>query len=327
MSLDDSLDMKGLYVTIRVTWCIDCSQCSLRMGTSKVLLVLDEGIKILDEDERQRSTLWNDGIDVEHAINEDNEEEDEEEDHGESNREVRRRTTQTEIVGESTRHPRPPHPSRRTKTAAESSKRSPPPRSSCPRARRIETVGESSQHSFPPRQSSYGYIVTLSLMQPEPEMFVPRLPIMNLPPYHFDPYAHRPSFSYMDNGMQRHPMYHSLPQYMPSPFTPPCYNYNISYSGDDSFMNLLSMLPPHVPFDQPHKGSQYFGTVQPPIFGSISTRGESSEPEEEDQSTQRNSMQDRQPQQTQSDVQTQRPTQHRVRPVCIMEQQCQRNRR
>ncbi|KAK9105234.1 hypothetical protein Scep_022078 [Stephania cephalantha] len=46
-------------------------------GYEEGLAALDEGIKILDEDERQRSTIWNDGIDVKHDINEDNEEEDE----------------------------------------------------------------------------------------------------------------------------------------------------------------------------------------------------------------------------------------------------------
>ncbi|KAK9132755.1 hypothetical protein Scep_012283 [Stephania cephalantha] len=70
-----------------------------------------------------------------------------------------------------------------------------------------------------------------------------------------------------------HPqMYPSLPQYMPSPYTPTPYNYNMAYSGDPSFMNLLTMPQPHVPFPQPHAGSQYFGMVPPPIFGSISSR-------------------------------------------------------
>ncbi|KAK9157366.1 hypothetical protein Scep_003940 [Stephania cephalantha] len=55
------------------------------------LAALDKRIKILDEDERQRSTLSHDGIDVEQDINEDNEQEDEEGDQGEANREVRRR--------------------------------------------------------------------------------------------------------------------------------------------------------------------------------------------------------------------------------------------
>ncbi|KAK9083606.1 hypothetical protein Scep_030077 [Stephania cephalantha] len=64
-------------------------------GYEQGLDALDEGIKILDEDERQMSTLWNDGIDVEHAINKENEEKNEEDDQAESNREVRRRTTQT----------------------------------------------------------------------------------------------------------------------------------------------------------------------------------------------------------------------------------------
>ncbi|KAK9093840.1 hypothetical protein Scep_025309 [Stephania cephalantha] len=238
-------------------------------GYEQGLTALDEGIKILDEDERQRSTMWNDGIDVEHDINEENEEDDEEVDQGESNREVRRRRTRTETMGENTRRPRPPRPSRQADIAAESSRRFPPAHSSRLKASRTETVGESSQRSSPPRHSSHGYIPTSSPMQPEPQMFVPKPPIMNLPLYHFDPYAPGPSYSYVDYGMPRHQMYPSLPQYMPSPYTPPCYNYNMSYSRDDSFMNLLSMPPPHVPFVQPHTGSQYFGMVQPPIFGSI----------------------------------------------------------
>ncbi|KAK9125406.1 hypothetical protein Scep_014252 [Stephania cephalantha] len=153
-------------------------------------------------------------------------------------------------------------------------------------------------------------------------------PFVNLPPYHFDPYAPGPSSSYVDHGMPHRQMYPSLPQYMPSPYTPTPYNYNMPYSGDASFMNLLTMPQLHVPFPQPHTGSQYFGMVPPPIFGSISSRGESSEaPEEEHQSTRRDSIQDQPPQQPQPDVQTQRPTRQRVRPVCITEQQCQRNRR
>ncbi|KAK9104770.1 hypothetical protein Scep_021614 [Stephania cephalantha] len=111
-------------------------------------------------------------------------------------------------------------------------------------------------------------------------------------------------------------MYPSLPQYMPSPYTPTPYNYNMPYSGDPAFMNLLTMPQPHVPFPQPHTGSQYFGMVPPPIFWSISRRGESSEaPEEEHQSTRRDSMQDQPPQQPQPDVQTQRTTRQRVRPI------------
>ncbi|KAK9101347.1 hypothetical protein Scep_024777 [Stephania cephalantha] len=47
-------------------------------------------------------------------------------------------------------------------------------------------------------------------MQPEPQMFVPRPPIMNLPPYHFDPCAPGSSSSYVDHGMPRHQMYPSL---------------------------------------------------------------------------------------------------------------------
>ncbi|KAK9094653.1 hypothetical protein Scep_026122 [Stephania cephalantha] len=108
-------------------------------------------------------------------------------------------------------------------------------------------------------------------------MFVPRSPSVNLPPYQFDPYAPGSSSSYVVHGMHHHQMYPSLPQYMPSPYTPTPYNYNMPYSGDPSFMNLLTMSHPHVPFPQPHTGSQYFGMVPPPIFGSISSRGESSE--------------------------------------------------
>ncbi|KAK9147662.1 hypothetical protein Scep_006419 [Stephania cephalantha] len=53
-------------------------------------------------------------------------------------------------------------------------------------------------------------------------------------------------------------------------------------------------------------------TVPPPIFGSIGSRGESSqEPEETQQSTRRDSSQDQLPQQAQPDVQTHRPTRQR----------------
>ncbi|KAK9112105.1 hypothetical protein Scep_019624 [Stephania cephalantha] len=51
-------------------------------------------------------------------------------------------------------------------------------------------------------------------------MFVPRPPSVNLPPYYFDPYAPGPSSSYVDHGMPHPQMYPSLPQYMPSPYTP-----------------------------------------------------------------------------------------------------------
>ncbi|KAK9119688.1 hypothetical protein Scep_017781 [Stephania cephalantha] len=54
-------------------------------------------------------------------------------------------------------------------------------------------------------------------------------------------------------------MYPSLPQYMPSPYTPTPYNYNMAYSGDPSFMNLLTMPQPHVPFPQPHAGKPISG--------------------------------------------------------------------
>ncbi|KAK9142889.1 hypothetical protein Syun_012289 [Stephania yunnanensis] len=156
-------------------------------------------------------------------------------------------------------------------------------------------------------------------------MFVPRPPSVNLPPYHFDPYAPGPSSSYVDHGMPHHQTYPSLPPYMPSPYTPTPYNYNMAYSGDPSFMNLLTMPQPHVPFPQPHAGSQYFGMVPPPIFCSISSRGESSqEPEETHQSTRLDSSQDQLPQ---PDVQPHRPTRQRVRLVCFTEEQRQRNRR
>ncbi|KAK9098778.1 hypothetical protein Syun_025823 [Stephania yunnanensis] len=90
-------------------------------------------------------------------------------------------------------------------------------------------------------------------------MFVPRPPSVNLPPYHFDPYAPGPSSSYVDHGMPHHQTYPSLPPYMPSPYTRTPYNYNMAYSGDPSFMNLLTMPQPHVPFPQPHAGSRISG--------------------------------------------------------------------
>ncbi|KAK9138470.1 hypothetical protein Sjap_009064 [Stephania japonica] len=93
-------------------------------------------------------------------------------------------------------------------------------------------------------------------------MFLPRTLSMSVHPYHFNPYDPGPSSSYMDHRMPTHLMHGSLPSYMPSPFTPPYYNYNISYRGDGSFMPLLGM-PPHVPFTLPHTGSQYVGMVQP----------------------------------------------------------------
>ncbi|KAK9094296.1 hypothetical protein Scep_025765 [Stephania cephalantha] len=267
-------------------------------GYEQGLAALDEGIQILDEDERRRSTLSHDGIDVEQDINEDNEQDDEEDDQAEPNIEVRRRRARPEIVRERTRRPRPPRPSTQTEIAAESSRRSPPARSSRSRASRTETVGESSQRSSPPQQ--------------EPQMFVPRPPSVNLPPYYFDPYAPWPSSSYVDHGMPHPQMYPSLPQYMPSPYTPTPHTYNMPYGGDPSFMNLLTMPQPHIPFPQPHTGSQYFGMVPPPTFGSISSRGESSEaPEETHESTRRDSMQDQLPQQPQPDVQTHRPTRQR----------------
>ncbi|KAK9128558.1 hypothetical protein Syun_017355 [Stephania yunnanensis] len=51
--------------------------------------------------------------------------------------------------------------------------------------------------------------------------------------------------------MPHHQTYPSLPPYMPSPYTPTPYNYNMAYSGDPSFMNLLTMPRPHVPFPNP----------------------------------------------------------------------------
>ncbi|KAK9143005.1 hypothetical protein Syun_012405 [Stephania yunnanensis] len=109
-------------------------------------------------------------------------------------------------------------------------------------------------------------------------MFVPGPPSVNLPPYHFDPYAPGPSFFKRGSTWNASSSNVSItPPYMPSPYTPTPYNYNMAYSGDPSFMNLLTMSQPHVPFPQPHAGSQYFGMVPPPIFGSISSRGESSQ--------------------------------------------------
>ncbi|KAK9142328.1 hypothetical protein Syun_011728 [Stephania yunnanensis] len=95
-------------------------------GYEQGLAALDEGIKILDEDERQRSNLSHDGTDVQQDVDEDIEQEDEEDDQGEPNIEVRRRRTRPETVRERTRRPRPPRPSTQTEVAAESSRPSPP---------------------------------------------------------------------------------------------------------------------------------------------------------------------------------------------------------
>ncbi|KAK9125327.1 hypothetical protein Scep_014173 [Stephania cephalantha] len=84
-------------------------------GYEQGLAAIDEGIKILDEDERQRSNLSHDGNDDEQGMNEDIEQEDEEDDQGEPNIEVRRRRTRPETVREQTRRPRPPRPSNQTR--------------------------------------------------------------------------------------------------------------------------------------------------------------------------------------------------------------------
>ncbi|KAK9132229.1 hypothetical protein Scep_011757 [Stephania cephalantha] len=152
----------------------------IKDGYEQGLAALDEGIKILDEDERQRSNISHDGNDVEQGINEDIEQEDEEDDQGEPNIEVRRRRTRPETVRERTRRPRPPRPSNQTEIAAESSRRSPPARTSRSRVSKTETVGESSQQSSPPTHSSHGYIPASSTPQAEPQMFVPRPPSVNL---------------------------------------------------------------------------------------------------------------------------------------------------
>ncbi|KAK9110163.1 hypothetical protein Sjap_018223 [Stephania japonica] len=152
----------------------------------------------------------------------------------------------------------------------ESNKCSPPPPPTRLRPRTTETVGETCP--------SHGYTPLPPPMQPEALMFVPRASNMSVHPYHFDLYAPGPSSSYIDHRMPTHSMHGSLPQYMSSPFTLPYY-YNVSYSGDGSFMHLLDM-PPHVHFAKPHTGSQYVGMVY-----SIGSRGESSEHKKENQST------------------------------------------
>ncbi|KAK9159708.1 hypothetical protein Syun_006049 [Stephania yunnanensis] len=114
-------------------------------------------------------------------------------------------------------------------------------------ASRTETVGESSQRSSSPTHSSNGYIPASSTHQPEPQIFVLRAPSVNPPSYHFDPYALGPSYSYVDHGMSHLQMYSSLSQYMLNPYTPTPYKYNMSYSGDPSLMNLLTMTQ-HVLF-------------------------------------------------------------------------------
>ncbi|KAK9144842.1 hypothetical protein Sjap_004745 [Stephania japonica] len=185
---------------------------------------------------------------------------------------------------------------------------------------RREAVGESAR-TFSSTTSNPPFFLWDSPLppptQPDAHMFLPRTPSMSVHPYHFDPYAPGPSSSYMDHRMPTHSMHGSLPQYMPSPFTSPYYNYNIPYSGDGSFRPLLGMSA-HVPFTLPHTRSQYVGMVQPPIFDSTGSRGQSSQHEEYVQSSHR-------AQQTQPDVQARRkPRRNRVRPVCHTEEQRRR---
>ncbi|KAK9094735.1 hypothetical protein Scep_026204 [Stephania cephalantha] len=72
-------------------------------------------------------------------------------------------------------------------------------------------------------------------------MFVPRPPSVNLPPYQFDPYAPGRRLHMWSMECLIIKCISSLPQYMPSPYTPTPYNYNMPYSGDPSFMNLLTI--------------------------------------------------------------------------------------
>ncbi|KAK9111476.1 hypothetical protein Scep_018995 [Stephania cephalantha] len=103
-------------------------------------------------------------------------------------------------------------------------------------------------------------------------MFVPRPPSVNLPPYYFDPYAPGPSSSYVDHEMSHPQMYPSLPQYMPSPYTPTPHTYNMPYGGDPSFMNLLTTCAASYSFSPTPYRSQYFGMVPPPILGASQQR-------------------------------------------------------
>ncbi|KAK9109611.1 hypothetical protein Sjap_017671 [Stephania japonica] len=183
--------------------------------------------------------MWNDENVVEPQIDDEasqeEEEEQQEEDQSLADR-GRRKMTQT--LGESSRRYSPPPPTRPTprtsKTVDESSRRSPPPPLTHP--------------------SSYGYSPLPPLTQLDAHMFLSRTPSISVHPYHFDLYAPGPSSSYMDHRIPTHSMHGSLPQYMPSLFTPPYYNYNIPYSGDGSFMPLLGM-PPYAPFTLLHIGS------------------------------------------------------------------------
>ncbi|KAK9136042.1 hypothetical protein Syun_015372 [Stephania yunnanensis] len=152
------------------------------MGTSKVLHALMKGLKFWTKMNDKGLIFRMTNRDVQQDVDEDIEQEDEEDDQGEPNIEVRRRRTRPETVRERTRRPRPPRPSTQTEVAAESSRPSPPARSSRSRVSRRDNVGESSH-------SSHGYIPKIFHTPTEPHMFVPVPPSVNLPPYHFDPYA------------------------------------------------------------------------------------------------------------------------------------------
>ncbi|KAK9088700.1 hypothetical protein Scep_027782 [Stephania cephalantha] len=121
-------------------------------GYEQGLAALDEGIQILDEDERRRSTLSHDGIDVEQDINEDNEQDDEEDDQAEPNIEVRRRRARPRLCGNAPARSRPPRPSTRARllqrVATISSKDVHLVRERVER----ESLSESSRRSSPPQR-------------------------------------------------------------------------------------------------------------------------------------------------------------------------------
>ncbi|KAK9095803.1 hypothetical protein Sjap_021300 [Stephania japonica] len=158
---------------LRVNW----SECSLDDGVEQGMAALHEGIRILDEDEQQRTTMWNDENvvepDIDDEASQEEEEEQQEEDQSLADRGRRRKTTTTQTLGESERRSSPPPPTR------------PTPRTS-------ETIGESSRRSPSPpltRPSSYGYSPLPAPTQSNAHMFLPMTPSMSVHPYHFDPYA------------------------------------------------------------------------------------------------------------------------------------------
>lgn len=231
-------------------------------GLEQGIAACDEGIRIFTEDQRRWTSMWNDGNFAQPNIpnentqqqeeNEDEAEEEEEEAHQrQSNTRRRRRTRRTETLGESSRRPSQPLPSRAP--SIRSAQLPPTP---------VYNLG-----SPPPYHGAH--------------MFASRPMGMHVPPYPIiDPFATWPSSSYVDYSIPRHPMHVS--QHMPTPFAL-YYNYNVPYGGDGSFMPMhVPPQPTHFPAAaQQYSASRYVGMVQQPEFDDVNDSEEEQGPEQD----------------------------------------------